>query len=57
VIERGLITSVPFAFATLVIIPWGRFVDRVGFRAWHFAGPAVLAGVTIPAALPGGQSA
>lgn len=51
VIERGLITSVPFVAATAVMTPWGRYVDRVGFRAWHFAAPATLAGVTIPAAL------
>jgi len=51
IVERGLITSVPFVAATLAMIPWGRYVDRVGFRAWHFAAPAVLAGVTIPAAL------
>ena len=39
IIERGLVTSIPFAAATLAMIPWGRHVDRVGFRAWHFAAP------------------
>lgn len=51
VIERGLVTSIPFAVATLAMIPWGRYVDRVGFRAWHYAAPATLAGVSIPTAL------
>lgn len=51
IVERGLVTAVPFVAATFAMIPWGRYVDRVGFRAWHFAAPAVLAGVSIPVAL------
>jgi MFS family permease len=51
IVQKGLLTSVPFVAGTLAMIPWGRYVARVGFQAWHFAAPATLAGVSIPVAL------
>lgn len=51
VIERGLVTSVPYVVAAIVMVPWARHSDRTGERVWHVAIPAIVGGVSIPAAL------
>jgi MFS family permease len=51
VIERGLVTSIPFVIAAIVMVPWARHADRTGERVWHVAIPAIIGGVSIPAAL------
>jgi MFS family permease len=51
IIERGLVTSVPYVVAAIVMIPWARHSDRTGERVWHVAIPAIVGGVSIPLAL------
>ncbi|GJF11768.1 MFS transporter [Mycolicibacterium cyprinidarum] len=51
IIERGLVTSVPFVVAAIVMVPWARHADRTGERVWHVAIPAIVGGISIPAAL------
>ncbi len=51
IIERGLVTSVPFVVAAIVMVPWARHSDRTGERVWHVAIPAIVGGVSIPIAL------
>jgi MFS family permease len=51
VIERGLVTSVPYVVAAIVMVPWARHSDRTGERVWHVAIPAIVGGVSIPIAL------
>lgn len=51
VIQRGLVTSVPYVIAAIVMVPWARHADRTGERVWHVAIPAIVGGVSIPAAL------
>lgn len=51
VIERGLVTAVPFVIAAIVMVPWARHADRTGERIWHVAIPAIVGGVSIPVAL------
>ncbi|GAT08962.1 MFS transporter [Mycolicibacterium novocastrense] len=51
VIQRGLVTSIPYAVAAIVMVPWARHSDRTGERVWHVAIPAIVGGVAIPAAL------
>jgi MFS family permease len=51
VIQRGLVTSVPYVIAAIVMVPWARHADRTGERVWHVAVPAIVGGVSIPAAL------
>ena len=51
VIERGLVTSVPYVVAAVVMVPWARHADRTGERVWHVAILAVVGAVSIPAAL------
>jgi MFS family permease len=51
VVERGLVTSVPYVIAAIVMVPWARHADRTGERVWHVAIPAIVGAVSIPAAL------
>ncbi len=51
VIQRGLVTSVPYVIAAIVMVPWARHADRTDERVWHVAIPAIVGGVSIPAAL------
>lgn len=50
-VQQGLITSVPFAIAAIIMVPWGRHSDRTGERVWHVAIPALIGGIAIPIAL------
>ncbi len=40
--QVGLVLVIPYAFATLAMVLWGRHSDRTGERKWHLALPAVL---------------
>ena len=51
VIERGLVTAVPYVIGAIVMVPWARHADRTGERVWHVAIPAIVGGVSIPVAL------
>jgi MFS family permease len=51
IIQRGLVTSIPYAIAAIVMVPWARHADQTGERVWHVAIPAIVGGVSIPAAL------
>lgn len=51
IIERGLVTAVPYAVAAVVMVPWARHADRSGEQVWHVAIPALVGGVSIPVAL------
>lgn len=51
VIERGLVTAVPYVVAAVVMVPWARHSDRTGERVWHVAIPAIVGGIAIPGAL------
>ena len=49
--QTGLLSSIPFALASIVMIVWGRRSDLTGERIWHAALPLVLAAVSLAAAL------
>lgn len=51
IIGRGVVTAIPFAVAAVVMVPWANHADRTGERVWHVAIPAIVGGVSIPAAL------
>ncbi|WP_224390691.1 MFS transporter [Pseudonocardia sp. ICBG1293] len=50
-VEVGLITAVPYAIASVVMVLWARHSDRGGERALHVAVPAAVGAVAIAAAL------
>jgi ACS family tartrate transporter-like MFS transporter len=50
-LEVGLVTAVPYAFAAVAMVLWARHSDRTGERAGHVAVPAFVGAVAIAAAL------
>ena len=49
--QTGLLNSVPFGLASIVMLWWGRRSDLTGERVWHAALPLMLAAVSFAAAL------
>jgi MFS transporter, ACS family, tartrate transporter len=49
--QTGLLNSIPFALASVVMIAWGRRSDVTGERIWHAAIPLMLAAASLGAAL------
>lgn len=49
--QTGLLNSVPFALASIIMIWWGRRSDRTGERIWHAALPLMLTAVSLASAL------
>jgi ACS family tartrate transporter-like MFS transporter len=50
-VEIGLVTAVPYAFAAVAMVLWARHSDRTGERAWHVASAAFVGAIAIAAAL------
>ncbi|MCH6470059.1 MFS transporter [Sinomonas terrae] len=51
VFQQGLITTIPYLPAAVVLWLWSRDATRRGVRTWHIAVPAAVGGVSIPLAL------
>ncbi|MFF5566980.1 MFS transporter [Streptomyces sp. NPDC012623] len=51
VMDKALITAIPYLPAAVVLFFWSRHATRHGTRTWHVAGPAVIGGISIPLAL------
>jgi ACS family tartrate transporter-like MFS transporter len=47
----GYLVAVPFAFAVVGMVWWTRHSDITGERVWHVAGPAVVSGLSLIAAV------
>jgi ACS family tartrate transporter-like MFS transporter len=43
--QVGWVLIIPYAFATLAMVLWGRHSDRTGERTWHLAIPAAVGAV------------
>ncbi|MFJ8863383.1 MFS transporter [Streptomyces sp. NPDC102451] len=57
VMDKALITAIPYLPAAIVLFFWSRHATRHGVHTWHIAGPAVVGGVSIPVALYMGSPA
>jgi len=44
VLQTGLVNSIPYAVASVLMVWWGRRSDRTGERRWHTAIPLLLIG-------------
>jgi len=49
--QTGLLNSIPFALASVIMVLWGRRSDRTGERVWHTALPLVVTAVSLASAL------
>ncbi len=51
VIEKGLITGVPYLFAAVAMYFWSQDATRRGCKTWHIALPALTGAISVPLAL------
>ncbi len=51
VMEKGIITGVPYLFAAVVMFFWSRDATRRGCKTWHIALPALTGAISVPLAL------
>lgn len=51
IIQVGLITAIPYAFAAVAMYLWSRHADRTREHVWHVAIPTFVGAVAIPMAL------
>jgi ACS family tartrate transporter-like MFS transporter len=49
--QTGLLNSLPFALASVIMVLWGRRSDRSGERVWHTALPLVVTAASLASAL------
>src|SRR4029079_1976570 len=49
--QTGLLNSIPFALASIIMVWWGRRSDQIGERVWHAALPLILTAVSLSCAL------
>jgi sugar phosphate permease len=50
-LQTGLLNSIPFALASVVMLWWGRRSDQSGERIWHAGLPLLLTAFSLAAAL------
>ncbi|MEA5103520.1 MFS transporter [Pantoea sp. S18] len=51
VMQKGLITGVPYLIAAVVMFFWSKDATRRGCKTWHIAIPALAGGISVPLAL------
>ena len=49
--QTGLLNSIPFALASIIMVLWGEHSDRSGERVWHTALPLFLTAFSLASAL------
>jgi MFS family permease len=50
-LQTGLLNSIPFALASVIMVWWGRRSDKTGERIWHSSLPLILAAFSLAAAI------
>jgi MFS transporter, ACS family, tartrate transporter len=50
-LQTGLLNSIPFALASVIMVWWGRRSDKTGERIWHSSLPLILTAFSLAAAL------
>ena len=51
VVQKGLVTAVPYLAAAIALFLWSRDATRRGVKTWHVGIPALIGAVSIPTAL------
>jgi len=49
--QTGLLNSIPFALASIIMVWWGKRSDQTGERVWHTALPLLLTAGSLASAL------
>ena len=50
-VQTGLLNSIPFALAAVIMVWWGKRSDQSGERIWHASMPLMLTAFSLAAAL------
>jgi MFS transporter, ACS family, tartrate transporter len=50
-IQTGLLNSIPFALASIIMVWWGKRSDETGERIWHTAVPLMITAISLASAL------
>jgi ACS family tartrate transporter-like MFS transporter len=53
--QTGLLNSLPFALASVLMVWWGNRSDRTGERVWHTVAPLALIAISLASALAFGS--
>lgn len=51
VMQKGLITAIPYLPAAVALLLWSRHAAKTGVKPWHVGLPALIGALSIPAAL------
>lgn len=51
VIDRGLLTAVPYLPAAAALLLWSHYVHQKGIAIWHVALPTTIGAISVPLAL------
>ena len=51
VLQKGLITAIPYFPAAIALLLWSRDATRRGVRRWHIAVPSLIGALSVPLAL------
>lgn len=51
VIEKGLITAIPYLPAAIALFLWSKHAEKKGVQTYHIVIPAIVGGLSIPLAL------
>ena len=57
VVQKGLITAIPYLPAAFALYFWSKDATKRGVKTWHIAVPALVGGLSIPLALFAGSPA
>ena len=57
VVQKGLITAIPYIPAAFALYFWSKDATKRGVKTWHIALPALIGGLSIPLALFAGSPA
>ena len=49
--QTGLLNSIPFALASVLMVLWGQRSDRTGERVWHTALPLMVTALSLASAM------
>ena len=49
--QTGLLNSIPFGLASVIMVLWGKRSDQTGERVWHTALPLMVTAVSLASAL------
>ncbi len=49
--QTGLLNSIPFGLASVIMVLWGKRSDQTGERVWHTAFPLMVTAVSLASAL------